>query len=137
VGLKRPCRFKSCLRYHGERTYGRKCRRPFLFGDELKSILTPEEYDSAKRTTYSQFFTSPIVMQSMHEALSRLGVPESGLMLEPGRGVGNFIETAPGGQRFIGVEFDSISGRIARTLHPRPTSGSRTSAIPNSPNSTP
>ena len=35
-------------------------------GDELKSLLTPEEYDSAKRTTFSQFFTSPIVMQAMH-----------------------------------------------------------------------
>ena len=38
-------------------------------GDELKSLLTPEEYDSAKRTTFSQFFTSPIVMQAMHRAI--------------------------------------------------------------------
>ena len=59
-------------------------------GDELKSLLSPEEYDSAKRTTFSQFFTSPIVMGAMHEALSRLGVSSDALVLEPGCGVGNF-----------------------------------------------
>ena len=85
-------------------------------GDELKSLLTPEEYESAKRTTFSQFFTSPIVMNSMHEALSRLGVASDGLVLEPGCGVGRFMT---GDHRYIGVELDSISGRIARVLHPQ------------------
>jgi len=87
-------------------------------GEELKSLLTPEEYDSAKRTTYNQFFTSPIVMQAMHQALTRLGVPAGGTALEPGCGVGKFMAYAPAGLRFIGVELDSISGRIARALHP-------------------
>jgi N12 class adenine-specific DNA methylase len=86
--------------------------------EELKSLLTPQEYDSAKRTTFSQFFTSPVVMQGMFQAIRRLGVPENAKVLEPGCGVGNFMSHAPSGQRFIGVELDSISGRIARLLHP-------------------
>jgi hypothetical protein len=87
-------------------------------GEELQSLLTPEEYDSAKRTTFSQFFTSPIVMQAMHAALRRLGVHENALVLEPGCGTGNFMSQAPANMRFIGVELDSVSGRIARALHP-------------------
>ncbi len=87
-------------------------------GDELKSLLSPAEYDSARRTVFSQFFTSPVVMTAMHAALARLGVPETATVLEPGCGVGNFMSHAPAGQRFIGVEMDSISGRIARALHP-------------------
>jgi N12 class adenine-specific DNA methylase len=87
-------------------------------GEELKSLLSPAEYDSAKRTTFSQFFTSPVVMQAMHRALRHLGVPENATLLEPGCGVGNFMSHAPAGHRFIGVELDGISGRIARALHP-------------------
>ena len=87
-------------------------------GQELKSLLTPEEYGSAKRTTFNAFYTSPIVIRAMHEALARLGVPGDALVLEPGCGVGNFMSQAPGGMRFIGVELDSVSGRIARALHP-------------------
>ena len=87
-------------------------------GDELKSLLTPEEYDSARRTVFSQYFTSPVVMQAMHLGVRRLGVPENATVLEPGCGTGNFMSHAPAGHRFIGVELDSISGRIARVLHP-------------------
>jgi N12 class adenine-specific DNA methylase len=87
-------------------------------GEELKALLTPEEYDSAKRTTFNQFFTSPIVMKAMHEALARLGVPAGATVLEPGCGIGNFMSYAPEGMHFIGVEQDSVSGRIARALHP-------------------
>jgi hypothetical protein len=87
-------------------------------GEELKALLTPEEYDSAKRTTFNQFFTSPLVMKSMHEALAQLGVPAGATVLEPGCGIGNFMGYAPEAMRFIGVEQDSISGRIARALHP-------------------
>jgi N12 class adenine-specific DNA methylase len=88
-------------------------------GQELQRLLTPEEYDSAKRTTFSQFFTSPVVMRAMHEALSRLGVPDNALVLEPGCGTGNFMALAPASQRFIGVELDSLTGRIARALNPQ------------------
>jgi SAM-dependent methyltransferase len=87
-------------------------------GDELKSLLTEEEYASARRTVFSQFFTSPVVMQAMHAALAHLGVPDHATVLEPGCGTGRFLTDAPAGQRFIGVELDSISGRIARVLHP-------------------
>ncbi len=87
-------------------------------GEELKSLLTAEEYGSARRTVFSQFFTSPVVMQAMHDALRELGVPEKALVLEPGCGIGNFMAHAPAETRFIGVELDSLSGRIARALHP-------------------
>ncbi len=87
-------------------------------GDELKSLLTPEEYDSAKRTTFNAFYTSPTVITAIHEAIARLGVPSNATILEPGCGTGNFMSQGSDGHRFIGVELDSISGRIARALHP-------------------
>jgi N12 class adenine-specific DNA methylase len=87
-------------------------------GDELKTLLSPAEYDSAKRTTFTAFYTSPTVISAIHEALAPLGVPSNAMILEPGCGTGNFMAHAEAGQRFIGVELDSISGRIARVLHP-------------------
>ncbi len=87
-------------------------------GEELQSLLTVEEYDSAKRTTFNAFYTSPAVIAAMHEALARLGVPANATILEPGCGIGNFMGQGRDGHRFIGVELDSISGRIARALHP-------------------
>ncbi len=87
-------------------------------GNELKSLLTPSEYDSAKRTTFNAFYTSPIVIGAIHDAITRLGAPQDGLILEPGCGIGNFMGQGSSRHRFIGVELDSISGRIARALHP-------------------
>ena len=87
-------------------------------GEELKTLLPPAEYDSAKRTTFNAFYTSPTVITSIHEAIARLGVPEGATILEPGCGTGNFMSHAKAGARFIGVEMDSISGRIAKALHP-------------------
>jgi len=87
-------------------------------GDELRSLLAPEEYDSAKRSTYNAFYTSPTVIDAMHRAVRRLGVPRDATVLEPGCGTGNFLGRAGEGMRFIGVELDSVSGRIARALHP-------------------
>ncbi len=89
-----------------------------VLGDELKALLSLAEYDSAKRTTFNAFYTSATVIAAIHDAISRLGVPEEGLILEPGCGVGNFMSQGSGRHRFIGVELDSISGRIARALHP-------------------
>src|SRR5215467_2708902 len=54
----------------------------------------------------------------MHYALNRLGIPQDATVLAPGCGIGNFIALAPAGMRFIGVELDTLSGRIARALHP-------------------
>ncbi len=87
-------------------------------GKELESLLSPAEYDSAKRTTFTAFYTSPTVISAINEALPRLGVPANAVILEPGCGTGNFMAHAEAGQRFIGVELDSVSGRIARVLHP-------------------
>ena len=87
-------------------------------GDELESLLSPEEYDSAKRTTFNAFYTSPIVITAMHQAIAWLGVPAGAKVLEPGCGTGNFLAQAAGGMHFIGVEMDTTSGRIARALHP-------------------
>jgi hypothetical protein len=87
-------------------------------GEELKELLTPEEYDSAKRTTFNAFYTSPTVITAMNEALCRLGVPGNATILEPGCGTGNFMSQGRPGLRYIGVELDRISGRIAQLLHP-------------------
>ena len=87
-------------------------------GEELRGLLTDEEYDSAKRTTFNAFYTSSTVIRAMFQGLHRLGVPDSALVLEPGCGPGRFPLLAPEGMRFIGVELDGISGRIARALHP-------------------
>ena len=87
-------------------------------GEELKTLLTPEEYDSAKRTTFNAFYTSPTVIGGIFEAIGRLGVTADATILEPGCGIGNFMSQGQEGTRFIGVELDSISGRIAKALHP-------------------
>src|SRR5712691_5689495 len=87
-------------------------------GDQLQALLTPEDYASARRTTFTAFYTSPLVIRAMHDALARQGVPSNALVLEPGCGIGNFLAHAPAGMRFIGVELDGLSGRIARVLHP-------------------
>ena len=88
-------------------------------GEELQSLLTDKEYDSTKRTTFNAFYISSTVIRGMFQALSRMGVPDNGLVLEPGCGPGRFPFLAPKDMRFIGVEMDSISGRIARLLHPQ------------------
>src|ERR1019366_6949323 len=87
-------------------------------GDELDWLLQPDEYDSAKRTTFNAFYTSPTVIATIHDAIARLGVPTGATILEPGCGTGNFMSQGSKGARFIGVEMDAISGRIAKALHP-------------------
>ncbi|MGL6076735.1 MAG: DEAD/DEAH box helicase family protein [Fimbriiglobus sp.] len=87
-------------------------------GEELKSLLPPEEYASAKRTTFTAFYTSPVVITSIYQALDRLGVPPNAHVLEPGCGSGNFMALAPLGMRFLAVEQDALSARIARARFP-------------------
>lgn len=87
-------------------------------GQELRSLLTDEEYASAKATTFSAFYTSAVVMDAMHQGLARMGIGDDSRGLEPGCGIGNFIGHAPAGMKFIGIEQDSLSGRIAALLHP-------------------
>ena len=87
-------------------------------GDELRALLTEEEYASARRTVFNAFYTSPTVVSAMFAAFKRLGVPQDATVLEPGCGAGNFLKLAPAGMHFIGVELDSLSGRIAKALFP-------------------
>ena len=68
-----------------------------LLGEELRALLTPTDYASAKRTTFSAFYTSLIVIVAIHSALGRLGVPDDALVLEPGCGSGNFLTSAEDG----------------------------------------
>jgi N12 class adenine-specific DNA methylase len=88
-------------------------------GEELRSLLSDAEYESARRTTFNAFYTAPAVVTAIHQALDQLGVPAQALVLEPGCGVGRFMREADPGKRFIGVELDQISGRIARALYPQ------------------
>lgn len=87
-------------------------------GRLLQEQLSPDEYDSAKRTTFNAFYTSPVVIDAIHNGIVRLGVPPDAVVLEPGCGTGNFIARAPEGMHFIGVEQDAISGRITQALYP-------------------
>ncbi|MDR1703682.1 MAG: N-6 DNA methylase, partial [Clostridiales bacterium] len=86
---------------------------------ELKSLLTPEEYDSARASTLNAHYTSPTVIKAMYETLERMGV-NGGNILEPSLGVGNFFGLLPDSMRsakLYGVEIDSITGRLAKQLY--------------------
>ena len=88
---------------------------------ELKELLTPEEYAAARGSTLNAHYTSPTVIRAIYEAVSRMGF-ETGNILEPSCGVGNFFGMLPesmAGSKLYGVELDSISGRIARQLYPQ------------------
>ena len=88
---------------------------------QLKELLTPEEYAAARSSTLNAHYTSPTVIQSIYEAVDRMGF-ETGNILEPSMGVGNFFGMLPEkmrNSRLYGVELDSISGRIAQQLYPK------------------
>lgn len=87
---------------------------------ELKQLLTDSEYTQARRSTLNAFYTSPVVINAMYQALMNFGF-QGGRMLEPAMAVGNFFGMLPEGlntSELHGVELDSISGRIARQLYP-------------------
>lgn len=88
-------------------------------GHELSFLLSDEEYESAKRTTFNAFYTSPLVIEAMHQAIAKLGVADQSTVLEPGCGVGNFLSQLKPASHAIGVEMDRISGQIARQLYPQ------------------
>lgn len=88
-------------------------------GTKLEELLTKEELHSARRSTPNAFYTSPVVMKAMVDALSQLGVSGDHIKaLEPGSGIGNFMGIAPESFDFVGVEKESLSARIARKLYP-------------------
>ena len=88
---------------------------------QLKELLTPEEYAAVRGSTLNAHYTSPTVIRAIYEAVGRIGF-ETGNILEPSCGVGNFFGMLPEemqNSRLYGVELDSISGRIARQLYPQ------------------
>lgn len=87
---------------------------------ELKTALTPEEYTSARASTLNAHYTSPVVIKAIYEAVSSMGF-QSGNILEPAMGIGNFFGLLPENMqssKLYGVELDSLSGRIAKQLYP-------------------
>ena len=87
---------------------------------QLKSLLTDEEYAAARGSTLNAHYTSPVVIRAMYEALGSMGFQE-GNVLEPACGVGNFFGVLPEAMqssKLYGVELDSITGRMARQLYP-------------------
>ena len=86
---------------------------------ELKALLSDDEYEAARESTLTAFYTPPVVIRSMYQVLERLGF-QHGNILEPSCGVGNFIGMRPdhlADSKIYGVELDSISGRIAQQLY--------------------
>ena len=86
---------------------------------ELYVTLSPEEYRAARESTLTAFYTPPIVIKAMYEALDRLGFSE-GNILEPSCGTGNFFGLLPDSMaksKLHGVEIDSLTGRIAKQLY--------------------
>ena len=86
----------------------------------LKENLSQDEYDSAKESTLTSFYTPKTVIDSIYSTLSGMGF-KSGNILEPSMGIGNFIGNIPdemNKSKFYGVELDSVSGRIGKLLYP-------------------
>lgn len=87
--------------------------------NELKSVLTDEEYAAARSTTLNAHYTSPVIIKEMYTALSNMGFTE-GNILESSCGIGNFMGLIPDGMsnsKFYGVEIDDLTGRIAKQLY--------------------
>lgn len=88
--------------------------------EELKSLLTKTEYESAKASTISAFYTEPWMISLIYKTLQRFGF-HGGTILEPAMGIGNFFRFLPEEMRksrLYGVELDSVTGRIAKLLYP-------------------
>ena len=88
---------------------------------ELKGLLSEDEYAAARSSTLNAHYTSPVVIRSIYDAVEKMGF-QSGNILEPSMGVGNFFGMLPDSMadsRLYGVELDSITGRIAKKLYPK------------------
>ena len=86
---------------------------------ELRVVLTDEELSSARESTLTAFYTPPVVIRAMYQAMENLGF-QNGNVLEPSCGIGHFLGMKPESMadaRIFGVELDSISGRIAQQLY--------------------
>ena len=88
---------------------------------QLKGLLSEEEYAAARASTLNAHYTSPVVIRAIYDAVEKMGF-QSGNILEPSMGIGNFFGMLPSGMadsRLYGVELDSITGRIAQKLYPQ------------------
>lgn len=88
---------------------------------ELKNLLTVDEYEAARSSVLSSYYTSPLIIDTIYSVLNNLGF-EGGNILEPACGVGNFFGRLPDNlsdnSNLYGVELDSLTGRIAKQLYP-------------------
>uniref|UniRef100_UPI0037C7ACE0 N-6 DNA methylase n=1 Tax=Streptococcus suis TaxID=1307 RepID=UPI0037C7ACE0 len=90
---------------------------------ELSSVLTPEEYASARESTLTAFYTPPEIITAIYKAMEQMGFKE-GNLLEPSCGIGNFIGMLPDAMqnsKIYGVELDTISAGIAQQLYQKTT----------------
>ena len=88
---------------------------------ELKGLLSEDEYAAARSSVLNAHYTSPTVIRGIYDAMEHMGF-QSGNILEPSMGVGNFFGMLPDtmqDSRLYGVELDSITGRIAKKLYPQ------------------
>lgn len=87
--------------------------------DEVKGLLTSDEYAAARKSAMSAFYTSPVIIKEIYSKLSDMGFSK-GKLLEPSCGVGNFIGMIPQDMqaKITGIELDSLTGRIAKKLYP-------------------
>ncbi len=104
---------------------------------ELYTSLSSEEYTAAKESTLTAFYTPPVVIRSIYQALENMGF-KTGNILEPACGVGNFMGMLPDSMqdsKFYGVELDSLTGRIAQQLYQKANiavQGYEKTALPDS-----
>ena len=88
---------------------------------ELKGLLSEEEYNSARESTLNAHYTSSVIIQAIYDALEKMGYSK-GNLLEPAMGTGNFFGMLPQSMqesRLYGVELDGLTGRIANQLYPK------------------
>lgn len=92
--------------------------------DQLEGLLTPDELRAARASTRNAHYTSKTVVDAMWKAAQRLGF-KGGLALEMSAGTGNFLGLMPeeiaGSTKFVAIEYDSITARIAKLLYPNET----------------
>ena len=94
---------------------------------ELKSLLDETEYEAARESTLTAFYTPPVVIRSMYKALENMNF-KTGNILEPSCGIGNFMGMLPeslGSSKIYGIELDSVSSRIAQQLYQNSSIASR------------
>lgn len=105
--------------------------------NQLKNLLTDTEYTSARESSLTAFYTPPVVIRSIYNALENMGL-KNGNILDPAMGVGNFEGMMPdslSGCKVYGIELDSISGRIAQQLYQKNSvaiQGYENSTLPDS-----